>query len=338
MDGNLPQMDLALSAAALSRLMPMYLALAGDGTITGSGMTLAKLFPHHGLIGCHLFDVFDLRRIGPITTMAALRARLAQPLTLIRRDGGASLRGLALPLTTGEGLVMNLSFGIGVVDAVRAFALTDADFAPTDLAIELLYVVEAKTAVMGELARLNTGLKGAKSVAEAQALTDTLTGLGNRRALDDAVLRVMEKGRPFALLHLDLDFFKAVNDTHGHAAGDHVLACVAATLRQATRDGDVITRVGGDEFVLILPSPPDATGLQRIAERIIRGLEVPIPFDGAICQISGSIGIAVSTDYAPLDIAAMQTDADAALYASKRAGRGRATRARRSETACRLAE
>jgi diguanylate cyclase len=89
---------------------------------------------------------------------------------------------------------------------------------------------------------------------------------------------------------------------------------------------------------LILPSPPDATGLQRIAERIIRGLEVPIPFDGAICQISGSIGIAVSTDYAPLDIAAMQTDADAALYASKRAGRGRATRARRSETACRLAE
>lgn len=327
MDGGsgLPGVAFGLSGAALARLMPMYLAVAGDGQVTGAGVTLAKLFPDAALTGQSLFDLFDLRRIGAITTMEGLRARLAQPLTLIRRDGGASLRGLAVPLAGGDGLLLNLSFGIGVVDAVRAFGLTDADFAPTDLAIELLYVVEAKSVVMGELARLNLGLKGAKSAAEARALTDMLTGLGNRRALDEAVARILAQRQPFALLHLDLDFFKLVNDTLGHAAGDHVLATVADVLRTATRDGDVVTRVGGDEFVLVLPNPPDARALMRIAGRIIQGLEVPIPFEDAHCRISGSIGIATPQHFDGVDLVALQAAADAALYASKRAGRGRAT-------------
>lgn len=330
MDGSadMPMPVFGLHAAALDRLMPLYLVVAADGIVTGAGVTLAKLFPDAPLIGRSLFDVFALRRIGAITTMDGLRARLAQPLSLARHDGGASLRGIALPMAAGDGLLMNLSFGIGVVDAVRDFALTDADFAPTDLAIELLYVVEAKSVVMGELARLNLGLKGAKSVAEARALTDTLTGLGNRRALDEALVRILERGRPFALLHLDLDFFKAVNDTHGHAAGDHVLASVADVLRTATRDGDIVTRVGGDEFVLVLPNPPTGDTLMRIAARIIAGLEVPIAFEGKACRISGSIGIALSSAFDPGDLERMQAATDAALYASKRAGRGRATLAR----------
>jgi diguanylate cyclase (GGDEF)-like protein len=277
------------------------------------------------LVGQSLFSVFGLRRVGAIASMDDLRARIGQPLALARCDGGAGFRGIAMPQAAGGGLLLNLSFGIGVVDAVRDFALTDADFAPTDLAIELLYVVEAKSAVMGELARLNLGLRGAKSAAEARALTDTLTGLGNRRALDDALSHTVGMGRPFALLHLDLDFFKAVNDTRGHAAGDHVLVVVADVLRAATRDGDIVTRVGGDEFVLILPNPPDTAALLRISNRIIAGLQVPIPFEGGTCNISGSIGIARSDDFGAGELAQMQAAADAALYASKHAGRGRAT-------------
>lgn len=314
-----------LTAASLGRLMPMYLALSHDGTVTGAGVTLTKLFPQAPLIGRSLFDVFGLRRIGAITTMAGLHARIGQPLSLSRRDGGASLRGIAMPLASGGGLLLNLSFGIGVVDAVRDFALTDADFAPTDLAIELLYMVEAKSAVMGELARLNHGLKGAKSAAEARAMTDMLTGLGNRRALDEALIRIHAANRPFALLHLDLDFFKAVNDTFGHAAGDHVLVTAARVLSKATRDGDIVTRVGGDEFVLVLPNPPGKTALMRIANRIISGLQEPIPFDAMVCEISGSIGIAMSTAFDPGDLVQLQAAADGALYASKHAGRGRAT-------------
>jgi diguanylate cyclase (GGDEF)-like protein len=314
-----------ISAAAMDRLMPMHLAFCSMGIISGVGVTLAKLFPDTSLIGKSLFDVFALRRAGAITTMAALRARSGQTLSLSRSDGGASLRGIAQQLVDCDGMILNLSFGIGVVDAVREFGLTDTDFAPTDLAIELLYVVEAKAAVMGELARLNRGLKGAKSAAEARALTDTLTGLGNRRALDEALAQMLDLGRPFALLHLDLDFFKAVNDTRGHAAGDHVLTAVADILRNATREGDVVTRVGGDEFVLVLPNPPDGDTLLRIAARIIAELEVPIPFEGQDCRISGSIGIVQSMLFTPVDLEKMQAAADAALYASKRAGRGRAT-------------
>jgi diguanylate cyclase (GGDEF)-like protein len=309
---------------SLNAFMPMFMVVDAAGRITSVGKTITRLFAGAPLIGQSVFTVFDLRRGGPISSMAAVAARAAQPLTLTRRDGGGALRGLALPMADGGGFLFNLSFGIGVIDAVRQFGLTDADFAATDLAIELLYVVEAKSAVMAELRRLNRSLKGAKSAAEARALTDTLTGLGNRRALDLALADVIAKGKRFAMLHLDLDFFKAVNDTRGHAAGDHVLRCVADTLRQATRAHDLVTRVGGDEFVIILTRPPDVAGMTRIAARIIAGLEVPIPWEGELCRISGSIGITVSSDYAVVHGAAMQADADAALYASKRAGRGQA--------------
>jgi diguanylate cyclase (GGDEF)-like protein len=322
---NAPQPSVVqLQPHSLNAFMPMFLAVDMAGTITAAGKTIAKLFAEAPLIGAPLFAVFDLRRVGPITTIAALVARAAQPLTLMRRDGGGTLRGLALPMADGQGVLFNLSFGIGVIDAVRQFGLTDADFAATDLAIELLYVVEAKSAVMGELDRLNQSLKGAKSVAEARALTDTLTGLGNRRAHDLALADVIAKGKRFAMLHLDLDFFKAVNDTRGHAAGDHVLRSVAGTLRAATRDHDLVTRVGGDEFVIILTRPPDMAGMMRIAGRMIAGLKVPIPWEGEMCRISGSIGITVSSDYTQVQGDAMQADADAALYAAKRAGRGQA--------------
>ncbi len=326
-----PPFVVQLQPQSLNRFMPMFMVVDMDGRITVVGKTIAKLFRGRPPVGQSLFDVFDLRRVGPIATMSALAARMAQPLTLTRRDGGGGLRGLALPMADAQGYLFNLSFGIGVIDAVWQYGLTDADFAATDLAIELLYVVEAKTAVMGELGRLNNGLKGAKSAAEARAMTDTLTGLGNRRALNLALTNVIANGNRFALLNLDLDFFKAVNDTLGHGAGDHVLCHVADTLRDATRDHDLVTRIGGDEFVILLTRPPDAAGIMRIAKRIITGLETAIPWEGQMCRISGSVGIAVSSDYANARADVMQAAADAALYASKRAGRGRATLAQAVE-------
>jgi diguanylate cyclase (GGDEF)-like protein len=324
MDGGLRLPDLCLSLPALDSLMPMHLCLDATGCVTAAGPTLAKLFPDQALMGCNLFALFDLRRTGAITTMAAVMARLGQRLTLTQRQGGVTLRGLALPVD-GGGLVMNLSFGIGVIDAVRSYALTNTDFAPTDLTVELLYLVEAKSAVMSELSALNARLEGARSVAEEQALTDTLTGLRNRRAMDMALARLLADGMPFALVHIDLDFFKAVNDTLGHAAGDHVLREAALALIAATRADDTVARVGGDEFVILLPGQTDSVRLQGIADRIIARLEVPIAFEGQVCRISGSIGMTTTLRYGHASAAAMMADADEALYASKRAGRGRAT-------------
>lgn len=310
----------------MDRLMPMYVMVADDGRIIGYGPTLTKLLQDQSLLGRSLFDAFDLRRPSGLRTMADLRAHEGEKLRLALRGAARSMafRGIAVSLDDGGGMLLNLSFGISVVDAVRDRALTDRDFAPTDLAIEMMYLVEAKTAAMAALRELAQRLEDDKQVAQAQALTDTLTGLRNRRALSLALQELGRSQTGFALMHIDLDYFKSVNDTLGHAAGDHVLNVVASILRRETREEDTVARVGGDEFVVAFPDMTDIAPLEGVARRIISELSMPIDFEGHTCRISASIGIALSNTYDQPDTAKMQTDADEALYASKRAGRGQA--------------
>jgi diguanylate cyclase (GGDEF)-like protein len=321
-----PPSVVALPVEALDRMMPLHLRLAADGRITGYGPTLAKLLAGQSLVGRGLFEAFELRRPSGVVSIDNLLAHAGEKLRLSPRGTGRMLafRGLAVPLAGEAGLVLNLSFGIGVVDAVRNYALTDGDFAPTDLAVEMMYLVEAKTAAMEALRGLAQRLQGDKQMAEAQALTDTLTGLRNRRALSLVLDQLTEARAPFGLMHIDLDFFKAVNDTLGHAAGDHVLRHVGEVLQQETRGHDTVARAGGDEFVVVFPGLTDPARLDLIARRIIEALTEPIAFEGQICRISASIGITVSTRYDEPHPDRMHLDADAALYASKRAGRGRA--------------
>jgi len=174
---------------------------------------------------------------------------------------------------------------------------------------------------MDESRRLNERLHGARLAAEEQAIPDTLTGLRNRRAMDQSLAGLAARGSEFALMHLDLDYFKTVNDTHGHAAGDHVLQAAARVLLDETRHGDTVARVGGDEFVLIFPGLVDEVRLARIAGRIVKRLEEPVEFQGKTCRISGSIGFTTSRFYEVPDLDQMLSDADVALYASKHKGR-----------------
>jgi diguanylate cyclase (GGDEF)-like protein len=324
-DGALHAADLGIPAEALCRAMPMHLWLSPDGAIRGLGPTLAKVLGGSAPVGRDFFALFEVRRPAGVAEMAGLLRLAGQPLQIRPRGArGGTLRGLALRLAGDQGVLLNLSFGSALAEAVRDHDLTGSDFAPTDLAMELLYLLEAKTAVMDALRDLNRRLQGAKSVAEEQALTDTLTGLRNRRALDLAMTQTMARNQPFGLMHMDLDYFKAVNDTLGHAAGDAVLREVGRILRTLTRDGDTIARIGGDEFVLLLPGLIEAEVLHGIADRVIAQLDRPILHEGQECRVSASIGMAVSTAYRRPEPDRMMSDADEALYQAKRAGRGRA--------------
>ena len=312
-----------LGVEALDRLMPMHLLIRPSGHIERVAPTLARLCPDEELAGQRFLEVFEIRRPRQnMSTAADLRAIAGSRIKVqFRRPPHTPLKGIILARGDGGGFLVNLSFGLSVIEAVQQFDLRNGDFAPTELVIEMLYMVEAKTAVMEESRKLNERLENARRAAEEQAVTDMLTGLRNRRAMDQVLARLTASGKKFALMHLDLDFFKAVNDTHGHAAGDYVLQETANILHEETRAGDTVARVGGDEFVLIFEGLTDRSKLMGIAGRIVERLEQPLFFQGNICRISGSIGLTTSDFYDHPDLDRMLSDADLALYASKHKGR-----------------
>jgi diguanylate cyclase (GGDEF)-like protein len=315
---------LALPVEALDRLLPLHLVVTPTGHIRHGGPTLLKL-AGEPVAGRRLFELFEVRRPRHVTSAEDLLNASAGRLVLaLRADPRTALKGLVQATAEGE-LLINLSFGIAVIEAAGRHDLTASDFAATELAVEMLYLAEARAAVMREALKLADRLRGAKREAEALAMCDTLTGLGNRRALDEALGRLLAKRSAFGLLHLDLDFFKDVNDTLGHAAGDAVLAEVARILSARLRAQDLAARVGGDEFVVLFAGLTDPARLADIARRIITGLERPIRFQKRTCRISGSIGITTTAMYDSPNADRMLSDADTALYASKHAGRATVT-------------
>ncbi len=327
MPAKAPTLEWPALEAAFDILCPMHLRLTETGHIVHVAPTLKKLRPDVDLTGMRFLEVFRLDRPRSITTMSELmlsRARSKLHLEL-REAPCTALKGVLVRLPKGQGALVNLSFGISVVEGVQDFGLSSADFAATDLAIEMLYLVEAKSAAMDASRNLNQRLQGAKLAAEEQAATDTLTGLKNRRAADQILETALLEDRAFTLMQLDLDFFKAVNDSKGHAAGDRVLQEVAKIMRAETRKGDVIARVGGDEFMILIEGSAAKDRLKDIASRLIRGIEQAIKFEGETCHISASIGIArrVLGDWR--DMGALMQCSDCALYASKSKGRTCAT-------------
>lgn len=171
-----------------------------------------------------------------------------------------------------------------------------------------------------------TAFKQVERELDQLSRVDPLTGLPNRRQFDqrlsEALARARRSGQILALMFMDLDRFKQINDTLGHAAGDVVLQTFAARVRGAVRETDVLCRLAGDEFVLIAENLNESAEAGLLAQKLLAAVQAPLEVMGSAVQLSTSIGVACTTADAESDVAFLAR-ADDALYAAKAAGRGR---------------
>jgi diguanylate cyclase (GGDEF)-like protein len=160
---------------------------------------------------------------------------------------------------------------------------------------------------------------------EYQALHDALTGLPNRllfqQRLADAIDEARERGGSIAVMLMDLDHFKEINDTLGHHFGDQLLCEIGPRLSTVLRDHDVMARLGGDEFGILLPDLPDESVAMTIARRLLEELEHPVTVEGLALDVAGSLGIAIYPSQSQ-DAESLLRRADVAMYAAKEAGGG----------------
>ena len=277
-------------------------------------------------------------------------------------DGGAALAALResyfpVVLTDWEMPVLD---GLGVVGAVRGgewpgyiytILLTGRDSRESVLAGLEAGADDYLTKPVDEaelLARMKTGwriaelerrLRVAREEAVRLSLTDALTGVSNRRHLGEAlqteITRARRFSRPLSVVMCDVDHFKRVNDTHGHASGDAVLRCCAALLRETVRlDVDWVARYGGEEFVVVLPE----TDLERalaVAERLRAAVEsLEVRHESRTLRVTASFGVASTGEPWPEGGVGerLLTQADLCLYLSKQQGRNRVTGERLPES------
>ncbi|MES2153135.1 MAG: diguanylate cyclase [Pseudomonadota bacterium] len=158
------------------------------------------------------------------------------------------------------------------------------------------------------------------------ALHDALTGLPNRRLLEDRISTVLQHARrnhhKAAVMYLDLDGFKAINDTHGHAVGDEVLKIVATRLLASARQDDTVARLGGDEFMVVLGQVSSLADAQGPAAKLVDAVAEPFHINELTLHLSTSIGISIFPDDAD-NVEALISIADYALYEAKRGGKNR---------------
>ena len=176
--------------------------------------------------------------------------------------------------------------------------------------------------------RANAELVNALGTIQDMATHDSLTGLHNRASLTDALGHAVSKARrldeKLAIYFIDLDGFKSVNDTLGHAAGDELLREISLRLRTRVRQSDLVARLGGDEFVVMVESVSDRLTLPLLASKLLAAIAEPMPLYGHEVSVTASIGIAVFPDDGD-DVSTLLANGDIAMYRAKALGHNRAT-------------
>ena len=307
---------------------------------------LAKASPpgHSASLGLHVAMVFVFVSLGvglsiadqlvaANTTMYALISLAIAMLSLMRPALSIVIFalvyamvyfGLALTQTDPQLLIISRS---------HTFAATLVSLMASSL---MWHQYVQSTLLAWEVQRTQIALTAKQVELEFLATHDSLTGLLNRREymrqLEQEQVRVLRQSSPLSLIMVDLDFFKKINDTHGHPAGDTVLIAVANALSQGVRKTDVLARLGGEEFIVLLPNT-DLAGASGLAHKLLVLIrELKIPFESTHLCITASLGVSGLAQGAEPNPDALYAAADKALYLAKHSGRDRVELAPQHQT------
>lgn len=302
----------------LGKLLPFHLIFRKDGAVIGQGETLKKCI---GALKNVSEDLIGYRFKGsvPDCSIFSLASTGERFFIEIRNLPHLPLRAHGA-LVNSQTALLNCSYGILTPSAVCTHDLTEQDFTPADLVTEILFLKEAASLAQRNLDSMNQLLKSAWEVAAESAERDPLTGLLNRRGVRRR-LSMIKNHAPagIAVAHIDLDNFKAINDTFGHAVGDSVLQEVARKIQNTFRANDLCCRIGGDEFLVIITSCVSEGSLENRLKGLLNSIRGECMFG---VKFGASIGAIITEGVISLDVEKLIDAADDLLYESKRSGKG----------------
>lgn len=317
---------LTLPRTAVDLLFPLHVCVDAEGKISSAGPTMQRIF-RRSLVGTGFFDVFTVKKPRNVVDPHSLQAAVGMKLAVSAQPDAEDPVQFRCVAVAGDGaapeLMIDFSLGIDMISAFDRFQISGADFKPNDVSVDLFFTFQTQKALLLDSQRMAAELAKAKQEAEEKAVIDMVTGIGNRRALHDrldAMLQGEDPNAEHALLHIDLDKFKPINDVFGHAVGDAVLQHTAAALKEIGGPGDFPARIGGDEFALVLAQRPDDRALQSLADQVIASISRPIRKGENTCQVGASIGVVKFGPGTAANADRLLVNSDIALYASKDAG------------------
>jgi diguanylate cyclase (GGDEF)-like protein len=318
-----------IDRVALDALNPFFVWVDTRGAIVAHGRTISKLFGNSDLTGqpSSAHFVFIRPYVGDVAQIVdhavSLRVRTRPP----RGVAAANLPGTAIRLADGGGHLLMLTPGLELQRLAEIFDLRKSDLSAADGSEDLMFLLQSQRHLMQEMLDTATLVEEGRRAAEAEAKSDLLTGLLNRRGLTENLESLLAGGARgnCGLVHLDLDRFKMINDTHGHAAGDAVLVHVGAVLKSAVRPPFFAGRLGGDEFVAVLPGLEQPEALIPLAETLAGQIASPVTWGEFNLKIGATYGLTWVPAGSSLSFDDILHQADLALLDGKRRGRARIT-------------
>jgi diguanylate cyclase (GGDEF)-like protein len=320
-DAGLPAMPNSLQIK-LTGAMLLVLALDGTGYI----LAVSNIPPEHRALLAGLADIFVAVAMLSITVALILPGMVAHSVMQVSAAAKHLMEGTVADFSRAM-----TALGKGNLDG--AYATADATPIPIRTHDEVGEMAAVFNSLQVEICRAAVGLDGAReglrnarSDLTYLATHDVLTGLPNRillkDRLDQALVHAYRAVRSVALLFLDLDGFKFINDSYGHPLGDKLLRSVALRLTSVVRAGDTVARLGGDEFVILLVDIRSEQEAAVVAQSILNALKDPFEFENLNLHVSGSIGISGYTDSGDTSDLLLKR-ADIAMYCAKAGGRSR---------------